>query len=100
MSQRSAPRTAGRHIGSAAAHHPGMTPYRLAAPCLLALALAACGSITPPGGGDDDDDGPVIRDVPHAVTVAQTTTLPGCTLHVDAALGGGDGSADRPFSTI
>jgi hypothetical protein len=34
------------------------------------------------------------------VTVARATELPGCTLHVDAASAGGDGSAAAPFTTI
>src|SRR5438067_2975704 len=38
---------------------------------------------------------------PRAVKVARTTTLPTCTVHVDAANGGAaDGSAASPFKTL
>src|SRR4051812_26355573 len=40
-------------------------------------------------------------EVPRAVTVARTTEIPGCSLHVDAAVAGrGDGTAQRPHKTI
>ena len=41
------------------------------------------------------------RTVPHAVAVARTTTIPVCTLFVDAAAAaGGTGTAARPLKTI
>src|SRR5947209_5033100 len=40
-------------------------------------------------------------EVPRAVTVARTSEIPGCSLHVDAAVAGrGDGTAQRPHKTI
>ena len=40
-------------------------------------------------------------EIPRAVAIAQTTAIPGCTLHVDAAAeDGGDGSAQSPHKTI
>jgi hypothetical protein len=38
--------------------------------------------------------------VPRAVKVARATAIPSCTLHVDAGAKGGDGSAQRPHTTI
>lgn len=39
--------------------------------------------------------------IPAAVTVARTTAIPACTLHVDAAFAGtSTGSASKPFKTI
>ena len=40
------------------------------------------------------------RGVPAAVAVARTTMIPDCTLFVDAAGEGGDGSASKPHATI
>ena len=37
---------------------------------------------------------------PHAVTVARTTAIPSCALHVDASAAKGDGTAGKPFKTI
>lgn len=67
------------------------------------LFLIACdgGSANPDAGDPLRDAGPVvIRDVPRAVTVARATEIPPCTIHVDAAESGGDGSASSPFTTI
>jgi hypothetical protein len=43
----------------------------------------------------------VNEEIPHAVRVARATTIPVCSVHVDAsALPGGNGSAARPHKTI
>ena len=41
-----------------------------------------------------------VESVPHAVKVARTTAIPGCTMYVDAASKGGDGTAGKPYKTI
>ena len=41
-----------------------------------------------------------VESVPHAVKVARATAIPGCTLYVDAASKGGDGTAGKPFKKI
>ncbi|MGE0212141.1 MAG: hypothetical protein AB7S41_10635 [Parvibaculaceae bacterium] len=64
---------------------------------ILGVAISACvlsgsllANVTPSSDG-----------VPRAVTIARTTTIPGCSLFVDAAAkGGGDGTAQNPFGTI
>src|SRR6185312_6505260 len=59
-----------------------------------AIAAAAfIGSILVVGAADEGA-------IPQAVKVARTTALPACTLHVDAAADAGDGSAEKPHSTI
>lgn len=91
--------------------------------CLLCLFAAACGgapgstdAATSDGGALDagafdggafdagrpsPDAGPVVvHDVPRAVAVARATEIPACTLFVDAASAGGDGSVASPFATI
>ena len=51
-------------------------------------------------GKPPPEEGP--SDIPRAVKVARTTTIPACTLFVDAAAtgGGGNGTAATPFNTI
>src|SRR6185295_9196673 len=64
-------------------------PWRAAA----IAAVALFGSIVVVGAADEGA-------IPQAVQVAQTTAIPACTMHVDAAADAGDGSAEKPHSTI
>src|SRR5689334_19623740 len=56
---------------------------------VLAMALShAAAAFAEPGG------------IPSAVSVARTTAIPACTMYVDAAAKGGDGTAQSPHTTI
>lgn len=56
------------------------------------------GGMTGGGGGGI---GPIDGGVPRAVLVARTTTIPACTLYVDAAnTGTADGTVANPFATL
>jgi len=54
-----------------------------------ALAQAPAGGASLPPGS-----------APRAVTVARATAIPNCTVFVDAAAGGGNGSVQKPHKTI
>lgn len=101
----------GRLVDRAGPEHDRSMPLRFARSVAVVSLLVACeGGAAPagdagPGGGDagagrSDAGPPVAREVPRAVSIARTTEIPDCTLHVDAASGGGDGSAASPFATI
>jgi hypothetical protein len=69
----------------------------------LALAIAGCGG----AGGDPDagmtttDAGAIASTIPRAVQVARATSIPACTLFVDAAsTGTPDGTAALPYRAI
>jgi hypothetical protein len=58
-----------------------------ASPVPAAAAVAAAGSLPP-------------NSAPRAVTAARATSIPSCTVFVDAAAGGGAGTAQSPHRTI
>lgn len=81
--------------------------------CLCVFVMACGGGAPSSDGGEALDAGASgadagradagpreVRAVPRAVDVARATEIPTCTLHVDAASGGGDGTAASPFATI